>query len=112
MNITDIPKGLTEALRKARHVAVLTGAGVSVESGVPTFRDDQQGLWAAYDPAELATPEAFLRNPQLVWAWYVWRRKLVTGVTPNAGHLALEEIEKHVPQRGLIWRNAPYMVQS
>jgi len=105
MNITNIPKGLTEALRKARHVAVLTGAGVSAESGVPTFRDAQQGLWAAYDPAELATPEAFLRNPQLVWAWYAWRRKLVTAVMPNAGHLALVEIEKRVPQFTLITQN-------
>ncbi len=105
MNITGIPKGLTEALRKAQHVAVLTGAGVSAESGVPTFRDAQQGLWAKYDPADLATPEAFPRNPQLVWAWYDWRRKLVTEVTPNAGHLALVKIEKRVPQFTLITQN-------
>jgi len=105
MSTTDIPAGLIEALRKARHVAVLTGAGVSAESGVPTFRDAQTGLWAKYSPEELATPEAFLRNPQRVWEWYEWRRGLVTEVTPNPGHRALVEIEKRVPQFTLITQN-------
>lgn len=93
------------SLRKARHVAVLTGAGISAESGVPTFRDAQQGLWAKYNPEELATPEAFLRNPELVWEWYAWRRKLVTDVAPNPGHHALVEIEKRAPQFTLITQN-------
>src|SRR4051812_39337521 len=72
------------ALRDARFVAVLTGAGVSAESGVPTFRDAQKGLWARYDPRELATPEAFARNPRLVWDWYAQRRSMLSEVSPNA----------------------------
>ena len=71
------PPELVDALRNARSVAVLTGAGVSAESGVPTFRDAQTGLWAKYDPRELATPEAFARNPKLVWDWYAERRAMV-----------------------------------
>lgn len=85
------------ALRDARFVAVLTGAGVSAESGVPTFRDAQTGLWAKYDPRELATPEAFARNPKLVWEWYAQRRAMISKVDPNAAHTALVEIESRVP---------------
>ena len=66
---------LIAALRDARHVCALTGAGISAESGVPTFREAQDGLWAKYDPHELATPEAFERNPELIWEWYRWRRR-------------------------------------
>src|SRR5262245_49611069 len=61
----------------------------SAESGVPTFRDAQTGLWAKYNPEELATPQAFQRNPKLVWEWYAWRRELVTQANPNPGHMAL-----------------------
>jgi NAD-dependent deacetylase len=71
-----ISAALVERLRTARHVLALTGAGISAESGVPTFRDAQTGLWAKYDAEELATPEAFARNPRLVWDWYAWRRQL------------------------------------
>ena len=71
---------LVDVLRDARHVCVLTGAGVSAESGVPTFREAQTGLWERYDPLELATPEAFARDPELVWRWYRWRRELVDNV--------------------------------
>jgi NAD-dependent deacetylase len=92
-------------LRQARHVVVLTGAGVSAESGVPTFRDAQIGLWAQYDPQELATLTAFRRNPKLVWEWYAWRRELVAGAAPNPGHYALAEIEKRVPRFTLITQN-------
>ena len=70
-------------------VAVLTGAGVSAESGVPTFRDAQQGLWAQFDPRELATPAAFARNPKRVWDWYAMRRDMVARVAPNPAHFAL-----------------------
>ncbi|HEY0551313.1 MAG TPA: Sir2 family NAD-dependent protein deacetylase, partial [Verrucomicrobiae bacterium] len=80
---------LINALRRARRVVVLTGAGVSAESGVPTFRDAQTGLWENRKPEELATPEAFRRNPKLVWEWYAWRREKVRSVQPNAGHKAL-----------------------
>ena len=69
-----IPQELIERLAAARRVAVLTGAGISAESGIPTFRDALTGLWANYDPQELATPEGFARNPKLVWDWYAERR--------------------------------------
>ena len=96
---------LTELLRSAKHVAVLTGAGVSAESNIPTFRDAQTGLWAKYSPEELATPEAFRRNPKLVWDWYAWRRELVSRAEPNPGHLALVELAHLVPQLTLITQN-------
>lgn len=100
-----IPESLVEALREARSVAVLTGSGVSAESGVPTFREAQTGLWARFDPEELATPEAFARDPGLVWEWYEWRRELVNKAAPNPGHEALAELERHVPQFVLITQN-------
>ncbi|NJN65717.1 MAG: NAD-dependent deacylase [Chloroflexaceae bacterium] len=101
----DIPAELVETIRKARHVVVLTGAGTSAESGVPTFREAQTGLWAQYDPQELATPQAFQRNPRLVWEWYAWRRSLVARAQPNPGHAALVELEQRVPQFTLITQN-------
>ena len=101
----SIPDALIDALRQARKVAVLTGAGVSAESGVPTFREAQTGLWAQYDPQELATPSAFRRNPRLVWEWYAWRRDLVTQAQPNPGHLALALMEQLVPEFTLITQN-------
>ena len=102
---TEIPKSLVETLRSAYSVAVLTGSGISAESGVPTFRDAQTGLWARYDPMELATPEAFTRDPRLVWEWYAWRRKLVEGASPNPGHEALAELERRVPEFALMTQN-------
>ena len=100
-----IPAELIQQLVKATHVAVLTGAGVSAESGVPTFRDAQTGLWAKYSPEELATPSAFRRNPRLVWEWYEWRRKLVANAKPNPAHLALAAMEKRFEQFHLITQN-------
>jgi NAD-dependent deacetylase len=100
-----IPEALIEALRSSRHVCVLTGSGISAESGVPTFREAQTGLWEKYDPHELATPEAFLRDPELVWSWYRWRRNLVSRVDPNAGHLALVELAGHVENLSLVTQN-------
>ncbi len=86
---------MTEEMSRARglvaeagRVVVLSGAGISAESGVPTFRG-AGGLWRSYRPEDLATPEAFARDPQLVWEWYAWRRGLVAACIPNAGHLAL-----------------------
>ena len=102
---TGIPERLVETLRNAQSVAVLTGSGISAESGVPTFRDAQTGLWASYDPMDLATPEAFARDPRLVWEWYAWRRELVEGASPNPGHEALAELERHVPELVLITQN-------
>lgn len=86
-------------------MTVLTGAGVSAESGVPTFRDAQTGLWARFQPEELATPAAFLRNPRLVWEWYAWRRELVSKAQPNPAHFALAELEKRAPLFTLITQN-------
>jgi NAD-dependent deacetylase len=84
--------GAAALLRAASRVAALTGAGVSAESGVPTFRDAQTGLWARYRAEDLATPEAFERDPALVWDWYEMRRALVAKAQPNAAHLALAEM--------------------
>lgn len=100
-----IPGELIHKLASADRVTVLTGAGVSAESGVPTFRDAQTGLWAKYKPEDLATPRAFQRNPRLVWEWYAWRRKLVAEAKPNAAHLAIVEMEKLFPQFGLVTQN-------
>jgi NAD-dependent deacetylase len=100
-----VPEGLSAALREASHVCVLTGSGISAESGVPTFREAQTGLWEQYDPHQLATPEAFQRDPALVWRWYRWRRELVAGVEPNAGHLALVTLAGLVPELTIITQN-------
>ncbi|HEY9793190.1 MAG TPA: NAD-dependent deacylase [Candidatus Obscuribacterales bacterium] len=83
-----------DVLNKAKHITVLTGAGVSKESGIPTFRDAMTGLWANYDPEKLATPEGFLNDPPLVWQWYDFRRNMVAQAEPNAGHYALAELAK------------------
>ena len=83
----------------------MTGAGVSQESGLRTFRDAQTGLWAQYKPEDLASPEAFRRDPKLIWDWYAWRREAVKGVRPNAGHYALVDIEARVPEFTLITQN-------
>jgi NAD-dependent deacetylase len=101
----DFPLELIERLRTAERVAALTGAGVSQESGLRTFRDAQTGLWAQYKPTELASPEAFARDPKLVWDWYAWRREAIKGVRPNAGHYALVEMARRVPGFVLITQN-------
>ncbi|MBK8537236.1 MAG: NAD-dependent deacylase [Candidatus Competibacteraceae bacterium] len=105
MNPLLIPTDLVTRLRTARRVAVLTGAGISAESGVPTFREAQTGLWARYNPEELATPEAFRRNPRLVWEWYAWRQERVRQAEPNAGHYALVEMERRIAEVALITQN-------
>jgi NAD-dependent deacetylase len=93
----EVPARLAEALRSARRVAVFTGAGVSAESGIPTFRDALTGLWQRFDAAQLATAEAFQRDPDLVWGWYEWRRMRVMKAQPNAAHLAIAALEQRVP---------------
>jgi NAD-dependent deacetylase len=112
MSDFDIPPELARRLRGARHVAVLTGAGISAESGIPTFRDAQTGLWARYDPQDLATPQAFQRNPRLVWEWYAWRRELVARAAPNPAHHALVAIERRIPQLTLITQNVDGLHQQ
>ena len=84
---------------------MLTGAGISAESGVPTFRDAQTGLWAQFRPEDLATPEAFARDPKHIWQWYEWRRGLVRAVEPNPGHRALADLAHRVPQLTLVTQN-------
>jgi NAD-dependent deacetylase len=96
---------LAESLRRARHVAVLTGAGVSAESGLPTFRDALTGLWAKHRPEDLATPEAFERDPRTVWAWYRMRREAALAAEPNPAHVALAKLETLVPRFTLITQN-------
>jgi NAD-dependent deacetylase len=85
-------------------VVVLTGAGISAESGVPTFRGSG-GLWKEYRPEDLATPEAFARNPRLVWEWYDWRRSMIAAAAPNPGHQALVELENRKPSFALVTQN-------
>lgn len=85
-------------------IAVLTGAGISAESGIPTFRGDN-GLWRSFRAEELATPEAFAQDPKLVWEWYDWRRSVIAKAQPNAGHRALAEMERRARQFTLITQN-------
>jgi NAD-dependent deacetylase len=86
-------------VRTARHIAVLSGAGMSAESGVPTFRDAQTGLWARFRPEDLATEEAFRSNPSRVWDWYEMRRGKLADVRPNAGHEAIAAFQARHPGR-------------
>ena len=107
-----LPRPLIDALRSARAVAVLTGAGVSAESGVPTFRDALTGLWAQFRPEDLATPEAFQRDPRQVWGWYEWRRSQLVGVLPNPAHIALADMQRRVPRFTLITQNVDGLHQQ
>lgn len=91
-------------LATAKHVVALTGAGISAESGVPVFRGPG-GLWRQYRPEDLATPEAFARDPQLVWEWYDWRRARVAEAAPNPAHYALAKLEQTVTEFTLITQN-------
>ena len=91
-------------LDQVRSVAVLTGAGISAESGVPTFRG-HGGLWRSHRPEDLATPRAFHRDPGLVWEWYDWRRGLIGGCQPNAAHYTLAEMESHFDDFALVTQN-------
>ncbi|HUA18656.1 MAG TPA: NAD-dependent deacylase [Bryobacteraceae bacterium] len=93
-----------EWLKEARSIAVLTGAGVSAESGVPTFRG-KGGLWKQFRAEDLATPEAFARDPKLVWEWYDWRRGMIAQAKPNPGHVALAALEARTPKFALITQN-------
>jgi NAD-dependent deacetylase len=93
------PAGVRDWVRGAKSIAVLTGAGVSQESGVPTFRDAQTGLWARCRPEDLATEQAFRADPAMVWDWYAMRRAMVAKVAPNAGHRALARFQQAHPGR-------------
>jgi NAD-dependent deacetylase len=101
---TWLSRRLLERLSTAEWITVLTGAGISAESGVPTFRS-ADGIWAKYKPEELATMEAFLRNPELVWEWYAQRKRVIANVQPNAGHRALVRMEELYPQCTVVTQN-------
>lgn len=101
----DIPADLVDTLRQARHVLVFTGAGVSAESGIPTFREAATGLWERFDPTELASAAAFQRDPALVWGWYEWRRMKILGAQPNAAHRAIATLATLVPRLSLVTQN-------
>ena len=96
---------IREILDRGCRTVALTGAGVSAESGVPTFRGPQ-GLWRGARPEELATPEAFETDPEKVWSWYDWRRQLVARCRPNSAHEALSRLEASLPWFRLITQNA------
>lgn len=103
--MSDPAPGFIEALERAVRVTILSGAGISAESGVPTFRDAQKGLWARFRPEQLATPEAFDKDPELVWNWYEMRRRLVAQVDPNPAHLALAHWAQFKPELTIITQN-------
>lgn len=100
-----IPEAVIEALEAASRIVVLTGAGVSAESGIPTFRDPLTGLWQRFNPAELASAHAFRRDPALVWGWYEWRRMKVLQAQPNPAHRALARLGARKPEMVLITQN-------
>ncbi|MBV8465302.1 MAG: NAD-dependent deacylase [Burkholderiales bacterium] len=101
----DFAPELIQALREARHVVVFTGAGVSAESGIPTFRDALSGLWSHFDAEQLATPEAFEADPALVWGWYEWRRRAAARAQPNPAHLAIARMAGLVSQLQVVTQN-------
>jgi NAD-dependent deacetylase len=101
MNSLSLVKG---RLKEVRSITVLTGAGISADSGVPTFRG-QDGLWRNFRAEDLATPEAFARDPRLVWEWYDWRRALIATKRPNPAHHALVELERRYERFRLITQN-------
>ncbi|KPL87069.1 SIR2 family NAD-dependent protein deacylase [Herpetosiphon geysericola] len=100
----DLPDVLLQRLRNAQSITVLTGGGLAQECGIPSFREAQQReeRWAGYEPQELATVEAFLRNPRLVWEWFAYRRSLAQAAEPSAAHYALVDLEQLVPKFKLI----------
>ena len=108
----DFPAALITVLKSAERICALTGAGISAESGIPTFREAQTGLWANYDPTELATPKAFTINPDLVWGWYKWRRELCAAAEPNPAHKALALLENTNPGFKLITQNVDNLHQN
>lgn len=107
----NLTPALEEKLLSAQKVVVLSGAGVSAESGISTFRD-KDGLWEKFKPEDLATPSAFEKNPKLVWEWYAYRRKKIQSVKPNPAHLALAQMEKIFPEFLLVTQNVDNLHQK
>ena len=104
----EISNKILEKLQEAKSVVVLTGAGVSAESGLPTFRDPN-GMWSKINPQGLASIEGFLANPELVWSWYLHRRELIETSVPNPGHYAIAELQKLFPKFTIITQNVDRM---
>lgn len=100
-----------DQLRSARHVVVFSGAGISAESGIPTFRDALTGLWENFAPAALATAQAFRNDPALVWGWYEWRRAKVLGAQPNAAHRAIAALARRVPMLTVVTQNVDDLLE-
>jgi NAD-dependent deacetylase len=105
MHKADQGAELAQWFKAAQSVVVLTGAGMSAESGIPTFRDAQNGLWSRFDPEDLATARAYQQDKALVWGWYVWRMATVRAVQPHAGHRALAELAAIKPGLSIVTQN-------
>jgi len=106
-----IPQALVERWQQAERIVALCGAGLSAESGIPTFREAQTGMWENHDPMTLASPDGFERHPELVWRWYQWRRSLIARAQPNAGHQALTELARRRAGTRLITQNVDGLQQ-
>ena len=104
MSIQNIDRAVYH-LRQAHAVIILTGAGISKESGIPTYREPQTGIWAKYNPQELSTPEGFTQNPKLVWDWHEHLRQSMVKAEPNPGHRAITELQRLLPNVGVITQN-------
>ena len=100
-----LPPEALRALQSAGHILVFTGAGMSADSGIPTFRDALTGLWSRFDAEQLATPEAFRRDPALVWGWYEWRRGKALQAQPNPGHIAVAALQQHTRRLTVVTQN-------
>lgn len=111
MNV-DALEQAARILRGAARVVVSTGAGMSRESGIPTFRDAQEGLWARFNPEELATEHGFRAAPARVWSWYAYRRRRILACEPHAGHRALVELERRVPELVVVTQNIDGLHQA
>jgi len=106
----EIPKIIIDKLKIAKNIVILSGAGMSAESGVSTFRDPD-GLWAKFSPTELASMDGFMSNPQLVWDWYSMRLNVINNVSPNNGHKAVAEMEKYFDDVTVITQNVDKLHQ-
>lgn len=101
----NFPSDILNRIRQSHHLVIFTGSGVSQESGIPTFRDAMTGLWEAFDPNELATPEAFAKQRDVVWGWYEFRRAQIMRCQPNPAHCAITELVQHLPKVTIITQN-------
>ena len=100
----NINQSLIDNLRKARSLVFFTGAGISAESGIPTFRGEN-GIWNKLKPEELANFDAFMRNPQMLWEWYNHRKKVIHESKPNAAHLSIAEFQNHFEEVTVVTQN-------